>query len=304
MKKMSVTVRICILGTFALTLLSVILRTVAMFVCFDREVGYFNVSLLNTLLVILSFLGAGLPILLSPVTPKGRLPAVWQQPRRNLAPLLPAVLFLLSGILTMSVVLSDGLPLQLALTVGILALLSSLCYFLHTDAKFKNALHVIGYAPILWGLMSVAETYTDQMTTMNSPIKLGLQFGFLGLMLMTTAELRFLMNKPAPRAALCFHCLALFFCLNGSIPTLVAFASGILTRPLHGAYALALLGAGLYAAFRIIFYVSCPLPAEEEWAVQKANQASPQAKETSPKATDTETNAIPAVDVPDHNTEE
>lgn len=290
MKKVPVTVRICAATALVLTLFGIILRTVAMFVCYDREVGYFDATPLATLLTVLSFAAVLCPIVLTIATPKSALPDVWPRPRHDLSPLLPAVLFILSGILIIATTISDGSSSPLALAAGLLGLFSSIYYILLSRGKSTSALSVIGYLPILWGLLAVAETYTDQMTTMNSPIKLSLQFGCLGLMLMATSELRFIMRKPAPRAALCFHSLALFFCLSGSIPTLIALVAGILTRPIHGAYALALLGAGIHAAFRLVYYISVPVEAETSVSVSEAeaseSTAAAEAAEAAPETVD------------------
>lgn len=249
--------KLCLLSAAVLTLLGIVLRTVAMFTCFDTEVGYFNASLLSTLLTVLSFAAVLVPAVLAVVTPKDSLPTAWPEPRRNVAPLFPCVTFILSALWMLLSITSEQSTGTLALVASILALVAGLYYFLLILGRLPvNALSAVGYAPILWALFAVAETYTDQFTTMNSPIKLILQFGFLSVMLMTTSELRFRLSKAAPRAALCFHCIALFFCLNAAIPTLIALAAGILDRPIHGVYGLALLGAGVYVAFRLVFYAT------------------------------------------------
>ncbi len=287
MKIKSLTARLCLITAAALSLAGAILRTVAMFICFDTEVGYFDASLLSTLLTVLSFAAVLLPAALCVATPKDTLPSVWPEPHRSFAPVLPFALFMASGLWMLLQVNSGQSANKILLIAGILALVAGLYYLLLIiDRLQANALSAVGYAPILWALLSVAETYADQFTTMNAPVKLSLQFGFLSVMLLTTSELRFRLSKPAPRAALCFHCIALFFCLNGSIPTLIALAAGILDRPIHGAYALALLGVGIYAALRLIFYFTIHAPE----AVTS--------EEESAEATDTETHE--AAPDPDH----
>lgn len=252
--------RCCLYISLSFALMGIILRTVAMFTVFDQEVGYFDASLIATLLTVLSFAAALLPAGLALAAPKGQLPTVWPAPKHNAAASLPFILMGVGGAWQLWLALSDSSSSNLLLLSGVAALLSALYYFMTMAAEKAAAVPVLGFSPIVWALFSTAETYTDQFTTMNSPIKLGLQFGFLSVALLATAELRFRLNKPSPRTAIFIHCLALFFCLTGSVPTLAALAAGILARPIHGAYALSLLGVGLYAALRLIFYIVIPAP--------------------------------------------
>lgn len=258
----------------ALTLVGVILRTVAMYVCFDREVGYFDSSFLPTLLTVLSVVAALLPILLAILTPKGSLPTVWPEEKRGLIAVLPLLLCAISGFLMLWASTNASASTTLLTCTAVLTLFSALYYFLVTAQALgkranTNAVAAIGYAPVLWGLFAMAETYTDQFTTMNSPIKLGLQFGFLGVMLVTISELRFRLHKPTPRASLCFHCIAMFFCFTGSIPTLIYLLPTLLgaapaNAAAHCAYALVLLGVGAYATVRLCFYITAsPIEASE-----------------------------------------
>ncbi len=288
MSRKPLTAHCCFYISLALALIGSILRTVAMFTAFDHEIGYFDPSAYTTLLSILSFAAVLFPTVLSLATPKGALPAVWPEPKHNAAAALPFILMGVGTAWQLWIVVSDGFQNRLLLLSGAIALFSTLYYFMAMAKSDSPAVPALGFCPILWGLLSTAETYTDQFTTMNSPIKLGLQFGFLGVALLTTAELRFRLNKAAPRAALCIHGIALFFCLTGSIPTLIALAAGVLTRPIHGAYALSLLGVGLYAVCRLIFYMVIPAP---EAAVSDTDGA-----ETA--------DAVPLEVTPDHITDE
>ncbi len=268
--------QLCLLTTAILTLVEVVLRTVAMFTLYDTEVGYFDASAVTTLMTVLSFAGALLPIAFSVATPPNALPTEWREPRKYIAAIPPFACFALCGAWTLYQTVLGSFSQLLLLFSGVLALLAAFYFLLvlgrSMGSRMSNTtLAAIGYAPIFWALLSVAETYTDQFTTMNSPIKLGLQFGFLGVMLLTISELRFRLNKPLPRAALCFHAISIFFCLTGSIPTLIALGAGILKTPMHTAYALGLLGAGIYAAARLTVYVlSYRLPADGEASAETA----------------------------------
>ena len=287
MKINPLTARLCLWCSATLTLVGIILRTVAMFISFDSKVGYFNPSLLTTLMTVVSFAAVLLSAVLCIVIRKDTLPQIWPSPRRHLAPVFPFALFASSSIGVLWYYATEGQSNTTMVLTGILGLVSAIYYLLlilQSAGKGigTNALAAIGYAPVLWSLLAVAETYTDQFTTMNSPIKLSLQFGFLSIALMMVAELRFLLNKPAPRAALYFHAIALYFCLTGSIPTLLALGAGILNNPLHGAYALALLGVGIYAAFKLVCYFT--ISASE---ITPSETSAPEAHET-----DSDTNHI------------
>ena len=264
--------------TAALTLVGIGLRAVAMFTVFDTEVGYFDASVITVLMTAVSFVGAILPIVLSFFIPQDTLPTHWHEPRKNIAAIPALVCFMLCGGWTLYQAFLGSFSNRLLSVSGALALLSTLYPLLvlavSIGRPIKNTtLSAIGFLPIFWALISLAETYTDQFTTMNSPIKLGLQFGFLGVMLFTVSELRFRLDKPLPRTALCFHAIAVFFCLTGSIPTLIALAAGILKNPVHTAYALGLVGSGIYAAARLAIYVYDSMTSSESTVGDETEEA-------------------------------
>ena len=259
MKKMPLTARLCFIMTAAFTLSIAIFRTVAMFVFYDEEVGYFAPGV-ATVLTILPICFVVACIVLSIATPKNILPTVWPEGKRNVA-WVPAVLFAGCGLWELILGLTTRPLDKTVIILALLALLSSF-YYIAVLIRLNPAItSLFGFAPVFWGIVAMLNTYTDQNTTMNSPVKLALQFGFLGIMLATLAELRYRYNKPTPRASLCFHCFAVFFGLTGSIPTLV-FLIPSLPHPqnapanayMHSAYVLALLGVGIYAAVRLYVY--------------------------------------------------
>ena len=266
MKKMPLAARLCFIMTATLTLAIVIFRTVAMFVFYDEEVGYFAPGV-ATVLTILPICFVVACIVLSIATPKNILPTVWPEGKRSVA-WVPAVLFAGGGIWSLILgVMAKPLN-KMVLILALLALLSSFYYIARLIRLNFAIASLFGFAPVFWGIISMMITYFDQDTTMNSPIKLALQFGFLGIMLATLAELRFRYEKPAPRASLCFHCFAMFFSLTGSIPTLVHLIPSLPSPEnapanayIHCVYALALLGVGIYTAVRLYVYFTVT-PAE------------------------------------------
>lgn len=260
MKKMPLAARLCFLIAAAFTLTVVIFRTVAMFVFYEWEIGYFT-PVVSTVLTVLPVCLVLLCIALSVITPKNSLPTVWPEGKRNTVAIVPAVCFAVGSIWALVLGLIAKPIDKMLLVLALLSLLSSFYYIASILRMKSHGLSLLGFAPVFWGLIAMLITYTDQYTTMNSPIKLGLQFGFLGLMLATLAELRFRLEKPAPRASLCFHCFAIFFGYTGSIPTLVRLVPALFNAKLapantaiHCIYALVLLGAGIYTSVRLLIY--------------------------------------------------
>lgn len=259
MKKIPLAARICFFSTLALSLAATVLRTVAMFVCFDTEVGYFDASFLTTLLTVLTYVAVLLPAVLAILTPKGQLSTQWTEVKRGLTAIIPAVCCAFGGLWVLITYFYRDEDIGLWFLVSLPALASAAYYALRLcrgqGRRVPEALfNILCFAPLLWGLLAIAETYMDQFTTMNSPIKLSLQLAFLSALLAIISSLRFHFQKALPRCAMLFNAAACFFCLSASIPVLVALAAGILTNILHGAYAVVLLGIGIYTLLHFIAY--------------------------------------------------
>lgn len=265
MKTLPLTARICLCISAIITLVGTVCQTIAMLTQFDSVVGYFNPSPLVTVCSVLFFVAVILPAVCAVITPKGKLPTAWPTVGRNVVAFLPAFVFGGIGLLMMYTASVTG-PNTLSALVGLLAL-ASLPYFVLTVAQTSQSrpslVSALGFLPIVWSLLSVAETYIDQCTAMNSPIKLSLQFGFLGVALAISSELRFRLDKAAPRAALYFHCIGMYACFTGSIPLLARAIASNDQNAMHTCYAVILLAVGVYVAFRLCTYVLCPLPAAD-----------------------------------------
>ena len=146
----------------------------------------------------------------------------------------------------------------------ILGILSSLYFFISgsKDGTYSDALSALGFIPVVWCVTAAWETYTDQFTAMNSPIKVGLQMGFLGLALILVSELRYRLGKPLPRVAAAFMSMGVFTSLNGAIPVLLGTGAHILDNQLHLFYAIVLLCGGLYGAYTLFQFLWFPAEAE------------------------------------------
>jgi hypothetical protein len=129
---------------------------------------------------------------------------------------------------------------------------------------------MLGFIPVIWCITAVADLYFDPFVTMNSPIKVSLQMGFLGFMAATLGELRFRIGRSLPRLALVFFSLSGFTCLTAAIPLLVATGAHILDHPLHLMYAAVLLVAGLYSLYLLFLHTRLPLPAEAQTSIPES----------------------------------
>ena len=255
--------RLCFILTAAVTLIGTVLRSLCMLTGFDAEVGYFAPGLLATLSTLFYFVAVAVIIIGATRVSKRALPVTLDTRLRLPAAFLwgaSFVVFTVCGFLfCYAARKSDLLTAPL-----ILGVLSSLYFFISGDrsGRYPDWLSLLGFLPVLWCVTAVGETYTDQFTAMNSPIKVGLQLGFLGLALILLAELRFRLGKPLPRVALVFIGYGSYLALCGSVPVLLGTGAMILSNTLHLFYAIVLLCGGLYGLYTLFQYTW--FPAEED----------------------------------------
>ena len=252
MKRMSITPRIYAVCTAGLCLLGVILRTVCMLTQFDAEVGYFDKGWLSFASRVLYFVAIACFVAGAFALPKGSVTAGLTSRAHTFAAYLLALS--LVGFAVVTMILWSGSRGKTILPLMAAASLTSAVYFILTarlEERTSDGLAALGATPVLWGILAVGETYVDPFTTINSPLKLALQMGFLGFMLLMTAELRFRLGKASPRRAICLHAVAAFTCLVASIPVLVGFATGVKMDSLYPLYAAVLLVVGIYASLSL-----------------------------------------------------
>lgn len=261
--------------TAALTLVGVCLRSIAMLTCFDSEIGYFNNGILPILAEALYPAIILASVAMICLIPKPTLPTELTQPHRLPPSLMTGCVlaaFTFMGLILFFPTLPKNPTGQqigdFALRAApiIIALPASLYYFftLRRDGRYPDRLSLVGFLPVLWGAACIAETYTDFNTPMNGPVKITLQMGFIGVMLIMVAELRFRLGKPAPRMALALFSIGTFFCLNGSLPLLVAAVTKQCTNPRQIAYAAVLFFVGLYGGYTLLPFTHSPAPSPVE----------------------------------------
>ena len=255
--------RVLWLITAILTVSGVILRSVCMLTAFDATVGYFNKGVLPALSAALYFAAVAAAVVGASLIHKGVLATELNtRLRRPVAVLwgLSLAAFTL-GVLLVCYKDRTNTFLTVPMVMGILASL----YFFLTGSKtgrYSDGLCALGFIPVFWCVASAWETYTDQFTAMNSPIKISLQMGFLGLALILVSELRFRLGKALPRVATALMSIGVFFSMNGAIPVLLGTGAHLLDNELHLFYSFVLLCGGVYGAFTLGQLLSPAEPAE------------------------------------------
>lgn len=255
--------RLCFALTAVLTVMGVVLRTVCMLTSFDADVGYFTEGILSTLSTVLYFLAVISLSVCAALIPGDTLPTRLHTRLRLPVALLWGLSLAVFTVISL-VVCFPARTGNLMVAPTILGLLSS-TYFLVSgkrSGRYPDWLCLIGFLPVLWCISAVAETYMDPFTVMNSPVKVGLQLGFIGLMFILISELRFRLSKPLPRVAVALMGIGVFLALNGSIPVLAGIGSHALSNVLHLLYAVVLLCGGLYGLYTLLWYTCFPAPTD------------------------------------------
>ena len=247
MEKNRTVSRLCFFLTAALTLVAVILRTVAMLTGFDADIGYFAPSFTVTLNHALYFVTGGLLIALVLFIPRDTLPQELHTPLRAPLAILTGVVLAAFAVaaLVICVPLARG---RLILAPTLLGLPAAV-YFLITanrGGRYTDLPVLTGFIPVIWCVSGIAELYFDPYVTMNSPVKISLQMGLLGFVFIVLFELRYRIGRALPRVAVVAFGTGSFACLNASVPLLIATGARVTDHPLHAFYAMVLLSAGLY----------------------------------------------------------
>lgn len=255
--------RLSLILTAVLTLSGATLRSVCMLTQFDAKVGYFNRGPLPTLSNILYFVAILVAMIGAALIQKGSLPEKLDTRLRLPASFLWGISLVAFTVGTLLLCLAERTG-NMVLAPIALGLPASAYFFVSADrsGRYPDWLSLLGFLPVLWCIAAVGETYVDQFTAMNSPIKVGLQMGFIGLALILISELRFRLGKPLPRAAVALVSIGVFLSLNAAIPVLLATGAHILDNKLHLFYAIVLLCGGLYGLYTLFQYTW--FPAEEE----------------------------------------
>lgn len=253
--------RIAFFSTLGLTLAAAVLRIVAFLTAYDGQIGYFSVgasavTVIYRVLAAAAILVAAVCARLIPVdqTAALRLPA-----GADPLAILPLPALLLTAFYTLYSVYNATVTSNLLWMVcGATALIGAVFFLLRLLGRgSRTGLGSTGLCILPAMIVIIALTYSDATVTMNSPVKLAVQFAALGIMLAVVAELRFLLDIPAPRLAIVSFATTTFLCLGGALPCLIARLAGSIPsdRPEgQGLYLVCMLAAtlcGLYAAAQL-----------------------------------------------------
>lgn len=241
-----------------------ILQSLAFLLCYEApESNYFAIgSPFPILACVLSILGAVCGIASIFLIPKDRLSeGTLPCPIAS----LPNAFGFLAGAVVLLLSEQTDLSKIAILLLFLAAIYSALIAFAKTVAPARKAL--IGFSAVLSCIMLNAIYYFDVTLEMNAPIKVTLLVGLLASMLYFTAELRYLLEKPAARLHSVISIILLSLGALTALPIPIAFAAGLLNRsttpanaPLFSAHfehptylagALVVLGVTIGAAIRL-----------------------------------------------------
>ncbi len=210
----------------ALTLGTVVLRTVALTLFLNTDTSYLTRGGISIPLYILELLAAALCVAL-PFLIKKEPVAVCDSPL-SIGGLFGAGLCALTMTVTAAYFFLRRTAIPAPAVVVLLAavfLLGGAAYFIgQFSAKPAPATVLpLGYAAILGTALLLATLYFDLTTPMNAPHKISLQLALLSTMAAILYELRIATGEPHPRVQAAVTGFAFFTCAVTGIPNAVAF---------------------------------------------------------------------------------
>jgi hypothetical protein len=238
--------------------LAALLRTLAYFISFDTEIGYFNesfiVSFANSLIVIASaFILIGFVF----VSKDANLPKKTDNSANSIffSATFAGFIMLADFVYKFLLIIGDGklsyykmifsaafrAENAYLLRVGavieiagvIAAVLSAACFFVRSSKLPRaKASAWLGFFPIIRALVGVAQIYFDMTVQMNHPSKLMLQFALISVMFYFLSEEREYVSEDyaRPRRTFVFGCLGSFLAFVGGFSEVIAFFAGRLSK--------------------------------------------------------------------------
>lgn len=167
--------------------------------------------------------------------------------RSRLASLPAAIGFAVAGIHLLLIA-----PTKLGIIGAILLIFGALYCALDCigTEKFGSVAPLIGFANVLGCACLTCYHYFDQTVEMNAPAKVTIQLALLVAMLFYTAELRCRLGNPAPRLYRMLNAWTLASGALASLPIILAFAAGKITRVDYLTAAILVLGVTATAGIR------------------------------------------------------
>ena len=257
--------RVLWLTLAALTLLTTMLHTLALFSAMDR-IGYFQRSAAP---VILFYVFCALGILVCAAFPF----LIYNRDVAREPHELPTLRFVGAAVAAVAacttalflIFKASALPTPTPL--NLLTALSLLCAAVYFALRLKtgNVCSTVlwGYGAILSAALSLVLTYFDRYTQMNAPHKISLHVCMLAVMFALLAEQRDLLDRPLPRLCTAGTALAAFLCTALSLPAIIAFIGGVYDDPLYLFFDLLTLGFAVYFGTKCAQYARTATPTEE-----------------------------------------
>lgn len=245
--------RLYLIGVGALTLIALLLRTLALLLAFDIDIGYFSGGFLVYALYVIEALAIVGSFSLLFFIRRGELPA-------KRAPLskagfvstaLCALVFAVAAVFLLTQVNALPCPVIFTTLAAICAGLGAAYFILLFLGKTANA-PLLGYGVILAAALLLSVTYFDRYTQMNAPHKVGLHLCLLSIMVFMLYELRTLIDRALPRALSVTSAICFFFCAVVGVSDIIAFIAGVYTDFLYFIIDLLATGFALYIGSRTV----------------------------------------------------
>jgi hypothetical protein len=254
--------KVYIITALVLTVATTALHTILMFGFFDRDIGYFQNSVVTSItaaLALCSILWFFTTLLFIPKnTMRKEMPAD-NTPAKSayiVSAFLNAFGFL-NTVFDISKTISSNQLVEKIQLLYFLFFALSVLYFVGKAFKiFKPDTTVFfGFFVIFNATTMLAQMYFDNFVQMNNPLKITMQIALLFIMIYFLGDLRFDLKKPYPRLYLAVGISATLACLATSIPHIIAYFADILSNKDYFIKNIYILICGLYILTRTILYV-------------------------------------------------
>ncbi|MBQ2806951.1 MAG: hypothetical protein IJA78_02240 [Clostridia bacterium] len=238
-----------------LVTLTVLLRTLALCLAFDRAPGYFRSGavlpiLYYIILGVSAIAFCALPFL---VRDRALLPA--EAPLslgRLVAAGVMSLLAAVNAIYLFANADSTAAPALLCALAAMALLAGGAHFLLHfLGERARTARVLCGYAMILAAVLLLSATYFDLRTPMNAPHKVGLHVCMLAIMGSLLADQRAALGRNKPRALAALSLLALLITATVGVSGVVAYLAGVYTDTLYLLQDLLTVGYALFVGTRI-----------------------------------------------------
>ena len=283
--------RLYFLLTAGVSMVGLALRLVCMLTQYDAAIGYFDRGFLSYASYGMYFVAVIAAIVGAILLPKDSVDPTLRTPHR--APFAHAVglaLAVFAILYGASALLSSPARLEIMDLALIVSALAAIVYFPLTAQRhgtYRDSLVFAGFLPLLWCMAAIAITYADPYVTMNSPIKVSLQMGLLGFMLILLAELGCRLGKPVSRKVIAMTAIGTYTALMASLPILAA--ASVSPALLYTLCAGVLLAVAVYGGYMLFCYACTS--AKETCTAETPDAPTSDAPTTDAPTTDVPTDA-------------